>query len=448
MFVNSRRSRVSLPKGWTSSVKSAVVQTIALAHYAIVHTRSWAADSRNGRVRLAAENNRLRAELALRDEQERIKDVRMAAIPPHRRPQYPPTERMAILELKAARGWSLEQTAKAFLVTAATVAFWMKRLDEEGSDALVQLRQPVNKFPDFVRHVVQRLKTLCPSMGKVKIAQTLARAGLHLGSTTVHRILKGEPCHKPPTSDAETADAGRIVTARYPDHVWHVDLTVVPTGGFWTSWVPFALPQCWPFCHWVAIVIDHFSRRVMGITAFKNQPTCEAVCGFLGRTIAKVEKSPRYIVCDRGTQFDCDAFRKWCKRNGIKRPRYGAIGKHGSIAVVERVILTTKCLLSRLLLVPYRREAFLRELTATVDWYNECRPHTWLGGETPNERYNGRFPANRRPRFEPRSRWPCGSPCARPWALARGSPGTRLTLDVSFHAGQRHLPIVKLRRVA
>jgi hypothetical protein len=29
--------------------------------------------------------------------------------------------------------------------------------------------------------VVQRLKVLCSSMGKAQIAQTLARAGLHLG---------------------------------------------------------------------------------------------------------------------------------------------------------------------------------------------------------------------------------------------------------------------------
>jgi hypothetical protein len=116
--------------------------------------------------------------------------------------------------------------------------------------------------------------------------------------------------------------------------------------------------------------------------------------------------------------------------------------------VVERVILTIKCLLSGLLLVSYRRAAFLRELTYAADWYNECRPHTWLDGRTPNERYHGRFPANRRPRFEPRSRWPRGSPCATSWALVRGSPGARLTLEVSFRAGRKHLPIVKLNRVA
>ena len=64
----------------------------------------------------------------------------MGQISPHRRPHYPPTERMAILELRAARGWSLQQTADTFRLTAPTVASWMKRVDEEGPDALVQLR--------------------------------------------------------------------------------------------------------------------------------------------------------------------------------------------------------------------------------------------------------------------------------------------------------------------
>ena len=57
----------------------------------------------------------------------------------------------------------------------------MKRIDDQGANALVQLREPVNKFRDFVRYIVQRLKTLNPSMGKVKIAETLCRAGLHPG---------------------------------------------------------------------------------------------------------------------------------------------------------------------------------------------------------------------------------------------------------------------------
>jgi hypothetical protein len=47
--------------------------------------------------------------------------------------------------------------------------------------------------------------------------------------------------------------------------------------GSWAPWLPFALPQRWPFCWWVAVVIDHYSRRVMGIETFRNNPTAISV---------------------------------------------------------------------------------------------------------------------------------------------------------------------------
>ena len=80
-----------------------------------------------------------------------IKDARMESIPPHHRPFYPPPHRMAILELKAARGWSLEQAAWEFLVTAATIASWLRRIDEDGPNALVQLRQSAGLTPPPTR---------------------------------------------------------------------------------------------------------------------------------------------------------------------------------------------------------------------------------------------------------------------------------------------------------
>jgi hypothetical protein len=160
----------------------------------------------------------------------------MQHIEAQKRPHYPPTERLAILELRAARSWSLAQTARTFLVTPLTIASWTARLDEEGANALVLLPEPVNRFPEFVAYLVRRLKVLCPTMGRVRIARVLARAGLHLGPTTVRRMLRAtqppEPRHAP---DA----ARRMLTARKPNDLWHVDLTTVPTAlGFWTSWVP------------------------------------------------------------------------------------------------------------------------------------------------------------------------------------------------------------------
>jgi hypothetical protein len=89
-----------------------VLHVIGLAQYATVYTRSWAANSPNDRMRLKTENDRLEAEVALLEEEIRIKDARLLCLDPRKRPQYPPTERMAILELRAARSWSRRRGAK------------------------------------------------------------------------------------------------------------------------------------------------------------------------------------------------------------------------------------------------------------------------------------------------------------------------------------------------
>jgi len=147
---------VSLPKAWPSRAKSAVLHVISLAHFAITY----------------------------------------------------------------ARGWFLVQTAKAFWVEPDTVGMWLKGLDESGPASLVQMAEPVNKFPDFVRHIVCRLKAICPSLGKVKIAQMLAKAGLHLCATTIGRMLKAKtPAPDPtnvPSAQTEQAQPAQVVTAQYP----------------------------------------------------------------------------------------------------------------------------------------------------------------------------------------------------------------------------------------
>ena len=246
----------------------------------------------------------------------------------------------------------------------------------------------------------------------------------------------------------ETNLTPQVVTSKYPSHVWVVDLTTVPIGpGFWTTWSPFCLPQCWPFCWWVAVVMDHYSRRIMGTTLFLKQPTSEAVRAFLGRVIHTAEAKPKHLISDKGRQFWCGGHKEWCRENEIT-PRFGAVGQSGSIAVVERLILTLKQNIAWLTLVPLRREAFLGELRVLGQWYNMHRPHMSLGGRTPEEVYEGLRPQNRQPRFEPRPDWPRRCPCAKPVTLVKGQPGVRLELEVTFLAGRRHLPIVTLKRAA
>lgn len=135
------------------------------------------------------------------------------------------------------------------------------------------------------------------------------------------------------------------------------------------------------------------------------------------------------------------------KRLGI-RIRFGAIGKHGSLAVVERFIKTMKREGLASLVVPFREDRFQGQVLRFLAWYNANRPHTFLSVRTPDEVYFGRHPACRRPRFEPREGWPRRSPCAAPHALIRGRPGTRLELAIRFHGRRKHLPIVAIRRAA
>ena len=426
---------------WPKSVRSIALHVLSMAHYAMAAARGWAANSINARVRLTAQSNGLKQEVELLREELRIKDARAARIPARHRLRYRSTERMAILELKAIRGWNTAQTARRFQTEPATIASWLKRLDND-EVGLAQLPEPVNKFPDFVRYIVQRLKVLCPTLGKRKIAQMLARAGLHLGITTVQRMRKERPVKPPAEPAGGNTSTGRIVTANYPDHVHHVDLTVVPTSaGLWASWLPLALPQAWPFAWWVAVVIDHYSRRAMGIAVFDKQPTSLQVRKFLGRlyTITK----PKYIVCDKGSQFWCEGFKAWCRRVGT-RPRYGAVGQCGSIAVVERFIRTLKDECTRRLATPLRQDGMRRELLCHLDWYNEHRPHDYLGGRTPDEVYHDLAPANLAPRMEPRRAWPSTSPCAAPCVPIHGSREQSLRLVIDHHAGRKHLPIVRL----
>jgi len=438
--------KIPLPRRWNRRVKSAALQILALGHYGFTAFLARAAVARDRRTRLQGEVDRLQQELALLREELRIKDARMARLHPHRRPFYIPFERMAILELRAARGWSARQTADRFLLTLTTVGAWMSRINEEGPNALLRLQEPVNKFPDLVRYIVRRLKVVCPRLGKAKLANMLCRAGLHLAPTTVGRMLREDPTCREPIAAA--LPAAHIVRADHSNQIWHIDLTAVPTRlGFWVPWRPGALPQEWPFCWWVVVVIDHFSRRVQGFQVLERKPDARALCVILGRIVRAAGTAPRHLISDKESMFTSDGFRAWCRRRGI-RLRYGAVAKHGSIAIVERFIRSMKHECTRRLVVPLRRERTRRELAFYVAWYNNHRPHGALGVRTPDEVYRGLAPACEKPRLELRSRWPAESKCASPQAPTDRDGPLGASLEVSFLGGRRHLPIVSLRRAA
>jgi hypothetical protein len=212
-------TRIRLPKQWSKHVKSGVLHAISLASFAI----SYARGRTTGRRRLRARLERATTEISLLREELSIKDDRWNRSHRRRRPHYTPTQRMRILQLRAARGWTLEETSRVFLVDLQTLMIWMRRLDEQGEPALIWTVEPVNRHPDFVRNLVRQLKTLCPAMGSERMAQVLARAGLALGATTIRRIVRERG--GPPEDEPQPERRRRRVVAKYPGLTLHVDLS-------------------------------------------------------------------------------------------------------------------------------------------------------------------------------------------------------------------------------
>ncbi len=346
---------IPLPENWPTLARKALLNAASMAHLLLVHTRSRAADSPIERVRLKSRLDDAERETTLLREQIRLLRGRLADQPPRRRPHYQPEARMDILLHMAVRGWSSAKTAREFLVSPDTVQEWRRRIDD---GAELDNPPPVNKYPEFVGIVARTLKTLVPRFGRKTIAGYFAQAGLAVSASTVRRRLR----EVPPPSAAEPSTVGHarknsqgndeIVTSKRPDHLWMLDLTAIPTSrGLAAVWFPFALPQVWPFCWWVLVIIDHYSRKVVGFALFKRPPTSREVANALGRAVERNGLAPKHLVTDQGGQFKGDAFKERCAKLGAKQ-RYGAVGKHGSIAIVERFIKSVKVESLRIIPIP------------------------------------------------------------------------------------------------
>ena len=218
-------------------------------------------------------------------------------------------------------------------------------------------------------------------------ANVLARVGLHISASTVRRIIKEPPKQPAEVEIPPDLIAPRVVTSKYPNHLWGGDITLVPTAqGLALGVEPEAMPQEHPYCFHVLNVMDHFSRRLMGEKVFLKCPNGSDVVTAFEEICHENGVSPKHLVLDHGVQFYCRETIDWCQKRNIK-PRFGAVGQHGSIAVVERLHLSMKNECTRRILVPVNKADFEKELSYWREWYNSCRPHMTLKGRTPDEIY-------------------------------------------------------------
>jgi transposase InsO family protein len=444
----------TLPKRWPRRIKSASLHVFGVLRVQLAMLRAKASDEVRWDLRADAREAYVRVLV----EENAILRRRLASIDPRKRPHYAPEDRLKILELRAANGWTLQDTASRFLVSVMTLTTWMKRIDEQGEQALVRA-EPVNKYPQWVTRLVVLLALVSPLFGNRRVAQFLGRMGLALSASTVRRRRKEKSSAVAPVTPlkaeggvpgAEAAGpapaapplakkraTGTGVTSKHENHVWHIDLTWLSFSvGNWVPWPPFSLPTIFPFGLHLAAVMDQWTRRIVGWKFFLKEPSAAKVVAMLEAAVEREGRGPKHIISDQGTQFG-EEYLAWCEKREV-RPRFGAVGESRSIAVLERFWRSLKEeWWRRLVSKPWFLLEAKHELEAYLEWYHEYRPHQGLGGLAPSDKTT---PAPAVQRIEPRLRM---------W-LARGDPArsaihaTQLHLRVERLRGREHLPVITL----
>ncbi len=258
-------------------------------------------------------------------------------------------------------------------IAKSTYYRWMHNIETQ-----VKQRTPANKTPAETAALVWEIAKNNTNWGRVRIASQLALLKVFISASTVRNILNRpqpiNPKMSPRKQKAEEQAKDCSIPAWYPNHVWSIDNTSVFCWGFWEIHV--------------CLIIDHYSRKIMAVAPLEGR-NAGWVCELLDNTIEKYGP-PKHIISDQGSVFISQAFNDLLGDN-IKH-RYGAIGKHGSIAVTERANKTLKYeWLKRVVLI--RGYNHLTELCDEFQvWYNQWRPHMTLDGLRPDDVFYGNKP--------------------------------------------------------
>jgi len=359
--------------------------SVSLMVRALVVSARWAARSRRlslegacaraeaGRVaQLEARVMVLEDAVAFRDARLEVLEQRLGEERP-RRP-YPLMERLHILWLMEYYQIPKRRVKDTFGVARSTVHRWLKAFQEGKAGGRRQAAEPVNKTPREIAELIWEIFMQNPLWGRHRVAMTLWALGVFVSATTVRDILlRPRPqASSPAPGQAQESAQPRQIVARHPNHVWSVDRTRVMRWGIWPTWV--------------LVAIDHFSRAVVAVAPLEG-PNAGWVVDVLEGAFLR-HGPPKHLISDQEGVFVSEVFAELLRDWHVKQ-RFGAVGRHGSIAVTERLIWTLKHQwLARIVLI--RGLDHLGELLADFEvYYNQHRCHQRLGGATPAMIYEG-----------------------------------------------------------
>jgi putative transposase len=217
------------------------------------------------------------------------------------------------------------------------------------------------------------------SYGSRRLVTALVAKGIQIGRCRVRRLMRQadikpvwkrkfvhttDSKHNLPIA-ANTLD--RQFNPDAPNVAWVSDITYIRTGSGWL---------------YLAIVLDLFSRKVVGWAMAPNMPA-ELVCAALRTGICQRGPAPGLIVhSDRGSQYASDSYQTLLAEHGF----ICSMSRKGNCwdnAVAERFFLNLK--MERVWQRDYANHAEAKaDITAyIVGFYNSERLHSVLGNLPP-----------------------------------------------------------------
>ncbi len=225
---------------------------------------------------------------------------------------------------------------------------------------------PRGPAPELISAIVE-MKRRNPTFGCRRIAQQILSAfGVDIDKDVVRRVLASHYYPKPGSG----GPSWLTFLGHAKDSLWSVDL--------------FRCESMILKTHWVMVVMDQFSRRIIGFSVHGGIIDGAAVCRMLNRIIAPTGVLPRRLSTDHDPLFE---FYRW-KANlrildiaEVKTVPYAPL----SHPFIERLIGTIRReLLDQVLF--WNARDLEQKLTDFADYYNRNRVHTSLGGNTPESK--------------------------------------------------------------
>src|SRR5271155_3784763 len=259
---------------------------------------------------------------------------------------------------------------RVLAVSASGYYAWRKRPPSARARAEVELTARIQAIHQYSRgtygapRIHQELRAAEIRVGCKRVARLMKAASLRGASRRPWLITTVRDRHARPAPDL----VERNFTAAAPDCLWVADITYIPT------WAGFL---------YLAVVLDAFSRRVVG-WAMETHLRTELVLAALNMALG--QRRPAAVIhhSDQGSQYTSLAFGQRCRDAGV-RPSMGSIGDCFDNAMCESFFATLECELLDRCRFKTQVEARMAIFDFIEGWYNPHRRHSALAYHSPIE---------------------------------------------------------------